>query len=93
MRTILLRGALLLALVGFALPSVAEAQHYTRGAIHHSRSITHHTLHQGYRPYYRTHYRPTYRTHHATYGRYSYRPSYRTSSPYRIRRRVYVRCR
>lgn len=93
MRTILIRSALLLVLVGFALPSVAQAQRYGHGGTHHSRSYSHHTSQRGYRPYYRPHYRPTYRTHRTHYGRYSYRPSYHYSTPYRSRGRVYVRCR
>lgn len=89
MRTILIRSALLLVLVGFALPSVAQAQRQGHGGTHHSRSYGHHTSQRGYRP----HYRPAYRTHRTYRGRYSYRPSYHYSTPYRSRGRVYLRCR
>ena len=93
MRTILIRSALLLVLVGFALPSVAQAQRYSRGGSHPSGSYSYRTPNFGHRTHYRSHYRPTYRTHGTSYRRYSYRPSYRYSAPYRSPRRVYGRCR
>jgi hypothetical protein len=93
MRTILIRSALLLFLVGFALPSTAQAQRYGHGGTHQSRSISYRTSHHGYRTHHHVQYRPIYRTHRASYGRYPVRPSYHYSSPYRTRRRVYSRCR
>ena len=94
MVTILIRCTLLLVLVGFALPSVAQAQHYGHGRTHHSRSYGHHSSHHGYRPHYRpTYRRPTSRTHGNVHGHHSYLPRYRYSTTYRSSRRVYRRCR